>query len=109
MSLWRNRLPPVAAHSELAAWLMPPAAQDEWLRLSAVLDALAHDDVPCRSSDAALWWPDARDLHSSGTRAAVAACGRCPACAECLAYALASGERSGVWGGTLPAERRSMR
>ncbi len=36
-------------------------------------------------------------------------CWRCPVMKVCAAYALAAGEREGVWGGTLPDERRAMR
>lgn len=92
-------------HSELSAWLIPPAAQDEWLRLSTELDA--GDAVPCRSGDSGAWWPDAKQLDSPTTRTAVDACRSCRARAACLDYALAADERFGIWGGTLPAERKA--
>lgn len=99
---------PVAAHSELAAWLMPTEAQEEWLRLSSVLDGLDDAEVPCRAHPQA-WWPDGKGLHSDTTAAAVAGCYRCPARAACLGYAVAAGEREGVWGGLLPRERREIK
>ncbi|MFC4950728.1 WhiB family transcriptional regulator [Pseudonocardia sp. GCM10023141] len=40
---------------------------------------------------------------------AKAVCARCPVTAECLGWALASGQDSGVWGGLTDAERRDLR
>ena len=40
---------------------------------------------------------------------ALAVCATCPVRAECLAAALELGDCEGVWGGTLPEERRAMR
>ncbi|MEU7133715.1 WhiB family transcriptional regulator [Streptomyces sp. NPDC046261] len=36
-------------------------------------------------------------------------CRRCPVRAQCLDYALRTGENSGVWGGTCEDERRRIR
>jgi WhiB family redox-sensing transcriptional regulator len=36
-------------------------------------------------------------------------CGQCRVDAECLAFALETGQDHGVWGGTTPEERRVMR
>jgi WhiB family redox-sensing transcriptional regulator len=41
--------------------------------------------------------------------AAKAVCATCPVSAECLQWALATGQDSGVWGGTSEEERRAMR
>ncbi len=59
------------------------------------------------------WWfaPD-RDLGLSGDDAehAKTLCkSRCPALHECLAWALATGEPHGVWGGMDPQERHKVR
>ncbi|MFF4584892.1 WhiB family transcriptional regulator [Streptomyces sp. NPDC001388] len=35
-------------------------------------------------------------------------CARCPVVADCLDYALGSGQTSGVWGGTGEAERVAL-
>jgi WhiB family redox-sensing transcriptional regulator len=39
--------------------------------------------------------------------AAKAVCARCPVRMECLDYAVAAGERYGIWGGLNPQERRT--
>jgi hypothetical protein len=94
------------ASKEVPAWAIPPQALAEWLRLSALVDEIGA--VPCRTSDPEAWWPDRRDLDSPRTRLAVQGCWRCSARSECLAYAVAAGEREGVWGGQLPHERASV-
>lgn len=87
--------------------LIPAGARDEWLALTRLLDELP--PVPCRVASAETWWPDKRDADGPATHGAIAACHRCPAETACLAYALAADERFGVWGGTLPEERRVWR
>lgn len=42
-------------------------------------------------------------------RVARGICGGCPVRSECLDFALAIGERYGIWGGLLPKERRRIR
>ena len=81
------------------AFAIPPEALGEWLELARqVADP---GPVPCQASDPGAWWPDKRDDPAP----AVAACRRCPVASACLDYALAADERTGVWGGTTPAER----
>ena len=54
-------------------------------------------DLPCRSSDADLWFAEVpADLER-----AKALCGHCPIQAECLAGALSREEPWGVWGGEI--------
>ena len=36
-------------------------------------------------------------------------CNRCPVTAECLAWALESGQDAGVWGGMSEDERRALK
>lgn len=43
------------------------------------------------------------------TEAAKAVCATCPVREECLAYALRTVQRHGIWGGTSERERRQMR
>jgi Transcription factor WhiB len=87
--------------------MIPLAARDQWLELSRRLGE--SPPVPCETGDAEAWWPDRRDLGSPATHGAVAGCRRCPVEVACLSYALAADERFGVWGGTLPDERRRSR
>ncbi len=42
------------------------------------------------------------------TEDAKSVCRTCPVRAECLRWALESGQESGVWGGTSEAERRTL-
>src|SRR3954454_23603442 len=89
-------------------WAIPSRAQGAWLQLQAKLEEVP--DVPCGTAeDVSAWWPDRRDLHSPATREAVAACCECPLRHPCAEYALAADERFGVWGATLPDERRTAR
>jgi WhiB family transcriptional regulator, redox-sensing transcriptional regulator len=66
----------------------------------------------CRDLDPELFYPpieheSPRQRHSRET-AAKAVCGGCPVRAECLDWALASGERFGVWGGMSERERHAL-
>lgn len=90
--------------AERAPWAVPPGAEAEWQRLAVALEDAG--TVPCRTSDAEAWWPDKPQMDAPSTRRAVQSCWRCPARAECLDYAIAADERFGVWGATLPDERR---
>jgi WhiB family redox-sensing transcriptional regulator len=60
-----------------------------------------------RDQDPELWFP------ASGDRAAAerakAICRICPVRSACLEWALAANERTGIWGGTTPNERRALR
>lgn len=87
--------------------LVPGAAGRQWTRLRRLLDQVG--PVPCQIGPAEAWWPDAKAARGPGVRRAVAGCRRCPVSQACLAYALAADERFGVWGGTLPEQRRQMR
>jgi hypothetical protein len=96
-----------AEPSDHKAWLIPAGALPEWLALSAALEEAG--TVPCRADDAEAWWPDKKTMDAPSTRVAVRGCWSCPARPACLAYALAADERFGIWGGLLPAERKSYR
>jgi Transcription factor WhiB len=96
-----SEVPPLRNHP------IPAAAWDEWLWLSAELER--EGPIPCRTGDPESWWPTVGQWSTPRTRAAVDACRGCPAVAACLAYALAADERFGVWGGTLPDQRRALR
>jgi WhiB family redox-sensing transcriptional regulator len=59
----------------------------------------------CVGIDAELFFPD----RGEPTRHAKAVCAGCEVRAECLDYALETGQKFGVWGGTSERERRSLR
>jgi hypothetical protein len=54
------------------------------------------------------WFPPRVDRHGDEA-AAVTVRGGCPVQAACLAYALLTGERHGIWGGHTPAQRFALR
>ncbi|MBV9142306.1 MAG: WhiB family transcriptional regulator [Pseudonocardiales bacterium] len=64
----------------------------------------------CRDEDPELFFP----VGTSGPALlqiteAKAVCRRCPVSAECLNWALASGQDAGVWGGMSEDERRALK
>jgi WhiB family transcriptional regulator, redox-sensing transcriptional regulator len=66
----------------------------------------------CREADGADFFPAdgerslERDLREARAKAI---CARCPVIRECAAYAIAAGERYGVWGGLSERERLALR
>lgn len=68
--------------------------RDEWVKLAA-----------CRDADPALFFPE----RGESSREAKQVCLSCPVRLECLEYALANGEKFGVWGGKSDKERRRLR
>jgi transcription factor WhiB len=65
------------------------------LRTTAVPWTLPSGAAACRGADACLFFPEPGESDAQ----AKAICAVCPVQAECLAAALANGERYGVWGG----------
>lgn len=64
----------------------------------------------CRDSNPDLFFP----IGTTGQaleqiEAAKAICAECPVRQECLEFALATNQESGVWGGTTDEERRRLR
>lgn len=67
-------------------------------------------DAACRDTDPDLFFP----VGTTGPAieqiaSAKAVCGECDAQSECLEFALATNQDSGVWGGTSEEERRKLR
>lgn len=60
------------------------------------------DRALCAQTDPEVFYPD----KGGSTRQAKIICRRCEVRQECLDYALAAGERHGVWGGLSERERR---
>ena len=81
------------------------------LMRSTLIDALAigelswQDYANCRGADADLFFPE----RGASTRKAKAICAACDVRQECLDYAIASGEKFGIWGGMSERERRRVR
>jgi WhiB family redox-sensing transcriptional regulator len=59
----------------------------------------------CAQVDPDLWFPD----KGGSTRVPKQICAGCPIKAECLAWAIATDERYGVWGGLSEKERRALK
>jgi WhiB family redox-sensing transcriptional regulator len=67
-------------------------------------------DALCRDQDPERWFP----VGNSGPALlqiaeAKTVCRRCPVVSDCLAWALASGQDAGVWGGMSEDERRALK
>lgn len=60
----------------------------------------------CKGRDTEMFYPA---VGYPGPAAAKAVCHGCAIRSQCLEYALANGERFGVWGGLSPQERRRLR
>ena len=68
------------------------------------------EDAACRDADPELFFP----IGTTGAtlrliEEAKRICRICPAQIQCLAWALDNGVTDGVWGGTTPDQRRSIR
>lgn len=59
----------------------------------------------CLGVDPDLFFPE----RGSSTREAKGVCGGCAVREDCLEYALANGEKFGIWGGLSERERRRIR
>jgi WhiB family redox-sensing transcriptional regulator len=74
-----------------------------------VIDMDWRDRAACRAVDPELFFP----VGSTGPALdqladAKTVCHRCPVIGECLAWALDTGQRAGVWGGLSEAERYQL-
>ncbi|WP_344389298.1 WhiB family transcriptional regulator [Streptomyces vastus] len=70
----------------------------EWLRRAA-----------CADEDPELFFPVGTTGPSlQDVAAAKRVCDRCPVSYQCLAWALETGQTSGVWGGTCEEERAAL-
>jgi WhiB family redox-sensing transcriptional regulator len=75
-----------------------PWAPDRW-----------RDVGSCRDSDPNLFYPVGKGRAAlAQAEAAKVVCGDCPSREPCLAFALATRQELGVWGGTAPEERRLL-
>ena len=73
-------------------------------------DARWRERASCASVDSDLFFPvGATGPAVAQIAAAKAVCATCPVQPECLAFAIATNQEYGVWGGTSEEERRALR
>jgi WhiB family transcriptional regulator, redox-sensing transcriptional regulator len=75
-----------------------------------LIDMNWRDRAACRTQDPELFFP----IGTTGPALdqlteAKSVCYRCPVIGECLAWALDTGQRAGVWGGLSEDERHRLR
>ncbi|SDP46338.1 Transcription factor WhiB [Klenkia soli] len=83
-----------------------PAAVRAAAHLAAQLETYA--PVACQVRPDTWWFPE-RGGSSEPQTAAIHLCAACPVTTACLDYALAADERFGIWGGTTPTQRTTLR
>lgn len=67
-------------------------------------------DAACKSEDPELFFPvGVSGPAQAQVTEAKAVCHRCTVASDCLAWALASGQDAGVWGGMSEDERRAVK
>ena len=87
----------MATTTQLA--MMRPGGSPDW-----------RDDAACRDADPELFFPvGAAGPGLVQVDRAKQICAGCMVRTQCLEWALASGQESGVWGGTSDDERRALR
>ncbi len=59
----------------------------------------------CRGMDTQLFFPD----RGESAQEAEAACRACPVSTHCAEYAISTGQRFGIWGGTSERQRGRIR
>jgi len=62
----------------------------------------------CRTADPDLFFPGGADVPTATVRA-LEICAGCPVREECLAFAVETGQRAGIWGGHTEDERPAIR
>jgi WhiB family redox-sensing transcriptional regulator len=68
------------------------------------------DRAACRTEEPELFFPAGTSQPALNQLAeAKSVCRGCPVASECLAWALGTGQNSGVWGGMTEDERRRLR
>ena len=93
---------PTGVRRAWPAWQVPAHATGEWLQLVDALERLG--DSPACADEPERWW----SKTPADVSWAQLGCTVCPVVSWCRAYALAAGEREGVWGGLSPLERRDL-
>ena len=92
--------------SALIAWLMTPGIGEQLPTLDELIQRpVWMKRAQCRDVDRDLFFPE----HGGKGTTARAICSSCPVRQECLDYALANPEMTGMWGGTSERQRQKMR
>lgn len=73
--------------------------------LSSGFDLSWQDAANCKGANADLFFPE----RGASTRTAKAICRECEVRADCLEFAIVTGEKFGIWGGMSERERRRVR
>lgn len=85
-----------------------PAPVREWSTFLQLLVPEWMSDAACKGMDQTLFFPPkGGDMRAS--TAVKAICESCPVRVECLDFALDTGIKFGVWGGTSERDRRRIR
>jgi hypothetical protein len=82
--------------------LKDPAA--DLAEFTALFNARSQAVLPCNGG-AEEWWSNNPRLQAR----AATLCLACSLLLPCRAYALAAGEKAGVWGGMTPLDRKRLR
>lgn len=102
---WRDRQK-ANGRRILHGYLLDPVTDDsDDLPTASRTAASWRDHAACRGVDPDLFFPG----RGEATAPAKAVCATCPVRAECLNYAMANGEKFGIWGGLSERERRRLR
>lgn len=87
-------------------------ARTEWNDSVDPRDAGWQERALCRGADANLFFPpqspELKEERLAREAQAKEICARCPVRRECLAFALATREPHGIWGGLNEVERRQL-
>lgn len=70
---------------------------------TSLMNSTVHATLPCNQGDE--WFSEDPARQAK----AAALCRACTLLPVCRAYAIAAGERAGVWGGTTPLDRKRLR
>lgn len=79
--------------------------RDPMQDLVELIDLAWQDEANCMGANADLFFPE----RGASTRKAKQICAECEVQVECLEYAIANGEKFGIWGGLSERERRRIR
>jgi WhiB family redox-sensing transcriptional regulator len=90
------------------AWEPSPSVIGAWVELQLAVRENG-SRLACERDPEVWWTTRATPAGAAQQAAAVEACSWCPVRVLCAEYAIAAGERDGVWGGTTPADRRTAR